>query len=252
MVFFVGYFTGQIYVLDTQTIFCFIALMKTIIDEIRSESICISFDSKLNRCKQLNESIDAFNSDWHFPSSQKICGVKICELLTTNRESSGNMFRFGLLKSLPANYNVFTSRKLNDDWWRLVTIDDDSSGYFHDFSNQFHHPKVFPRYASNAPKTKSKIVWIDMEMTGLDVKNDRIMEIACIITDKYLNIVAEHPSIVVNQPNSLLDSMNEWCITTHTQVVMVAFKNMHRLSFHKSKPNKSAQFHCPQSNRRAS
>lgn len=55
-------------------------------------------------------------------------------------------------------------------------------------------------------------------MTGLDVNKDRIMEIACIITDNNLNILAEHSPIVINQPDSLLDTMNEWCKTTHTKV----------------------------------
>lgn len=69
----------------------------------------------------------------------------------------------------------------------------------------------------------SKIVWVDMEMSGLDVRNDKIMEIACLITDNNLNIVAEHETIVIHQPNSILDSMNEWCQTTHTKVYIEQF-----------------------------
>lgn len=65
----------------------------------------------------------------------------------------------------------------------------------------------------------SKIVWIDMEMTGLDVHHDRIMEIACLITDSKLDIVAEHPKIVINQPDSLLNAMDDWCTKTHTEVI---------------------------------
>lgn len=65
----------------------------------------------------------------------------------------------------------------------------------------------------------SSIVWIDMEMTGLNYKHDRIMEIACLITDNSLNIIAEGPNLIINQPQSLLDGMNEWCTTTHTQVI---------------------------------
>lgn len=71
---------------------------------------------------------------------------------------------------------------------------------------------------SRQNKTMDKIVWVDLEMTGLDVLKDRIMEIACIITDSELNILAEHPSIVIHQPDSLLDSMDEWCTTTHKKV----------------------------------
>lgn len=64
----------------------------------------------------------------------------------------------------------------------------------------------------------SKIVWIDMEMTGLDVQKNRIMEIACIITDNHLKVLAENPSIIIHQPDSLLDSMDDWCKKTHAQV----------------------------------
>lgn len=66
----------------------------------------------------------------------------------------------------------------------------------------------------------SKIVWIDLEMTGLDVRKDKIMEIACLITDNNLDIIAEHDAIVIHQSDSLLDSMNEWCQTTHTKVLL--------------------------------
>lgn len=60
----------------------------------------------------------------------------------------------------------------------------------------------------------SKIVWIDMEMTGLNLRKDRIMEIACLISDNSLNVLAEHPSIIINQPDTLLESMDEWCTKT--------------------------------------
>lgn len=76
------------------------------------------------------------------------------------------------------------------------------------------------RYKSRDTKTMSKIVWIDMEMTGLDVEKDRIMEIACLITDNNLKVLAEHPTIVIHQPDSLLDSMDEWCTSTHTKVTL--------------------------------
>lgn len=57
-----------------------------------------------------------------------------------------------------------------------------------------------------------------MEMTGLNVRRDRIMEIACLITDNNLNVLAEQPTIVIHQPDSLLNTMDEWCMTTHTKV----------------------------------
>lgn len=52
-------------------------------------------------------------------------------------------------------------------------------------------------------------------MTGLDPEKERIIEIATIVTDKHLNILAEGPVLAVSQPKSLLDSMDEWCTTHH-------------------------------------
>ncbi|TXR54233.1 oligoribonuclease [Reinekea thalattae] len=62
---------------------------------------------------------------------------------------------------------------------------------------------------------KSNLIWIDLEMSGLDPDVCHILEIATLITDKDLNILAEGPSIVVHQPDSVLDEMDEWCTTHH-------------------------------------
>lgn len=59
------------------------------------------------------------------------------------------------------------------------------------------------------------LVWIDLEMTGLNPDSDRIIEMACIITDGDLNVVAEGPVIAVKQPQALLDGMDEWNKRTH-------------------------------------
>lgn len=48
-------------------------------------------------------------------------------------------------------------------------------------------------------------------MTGLDIKTNRILEIAMVITDPDLNVIAEGPEIIINQPKEVLDGMNEWC-----------------------------------------
>lgn len=60
-------------------------------------------------------------------------------------------------------------------------------------------------------------VWIDLEMTGLDVTRDVILEIACIITDYRLTIIEQHPSIIIHQPQAVLDGMDAWCRKHHTQ-----------------------------------
>ena len=64
---------------------------------------------------------------------------------------------------------------------------------------------------------KLNLVWIDMEMTGLDPEVDRILEIATVITDNDLNVVAEGPVLAVRQPEPVLAGMSAWCQEHHTQ-----------------------------------
>ncbi|WP_290701493.1 oligoribonuclease [Amphritea sp.] len=64
---------------------------------------------------------------------------------------------------------------------------------------------------------QSNLIWIDLEMTGLNPEHDRIIEIATIVTDSQLNILAEGPNLVIHQSDQLLDSMDEWCTTQHGQ-----------------------------------
>lgn len=59
------------------------------------------------------------------------------------------------------------------------------------------------------------LIWIDMEMSGLDPERERILEIAIVITNSALETVAEAPVLVVHQPQSLLDGMDEWNRSTH-------------------------------------
>lgn len=59
------------------------------------------------------------------------------------------------------------------------------------------------------------LIWIDLEMTGLEPLSDRIIEIATIVTDKNLNIIDEGPSVVIHQSDEMLDGMDEWCTNQH-------------------------------------
>jgi len=59
------------------------------------------------------------------------------------------------------------------------------------------------------------LVWLDMEMTGLEPERDRIIEIAMIVTDSLLNVVAESPVVVVHQSDEVLDAMDDWNKNTH-------------------------------------
>ena len=72
-----------------------------------------------------------------------------------------------------------------------------------------------PKDAS--PKQPGKLVWMDLEMTGLNPESDTIIEIASIISDSDLNIIAEGPEIVVSQPAERFDSMDEWNREHHSK-----------------------------------
>ena len=63
----------------------------------------------------------------------------------------------------------------------------------------------------------NNLIWIDMEMSGLDPETDRVLEIAVVITDSQLNLVAEAPVLVVHQPQTVLDVMDEWNKSTHAK-----------------------------------
>ncbi|MDR5861302.1 oligoribonuclease [Halomonas eurihalina] len=64
------------------------------------------------------------------------------------------------------------------------------------------------------PRTQ-RLVWIDLEMTGLDPERERIIEVATLVTDADLNVVAEGPVIAVHQPDALLGAMDDWNRKTH-------------------------------------
>ncbi len=64
-------------------------------------------------------------------------------------------------------------------------------------------------------ETAKKLIWIDLEMTGLDANKEVILEIACIVTDGDLNVIAQGPEIAIHQPQSVLMAMDEWCTKTH-------------------------------------
>ncbi len=59
------------------------------------------------------------------------------------------------------------------------------------------------------------LVWIDLEMTGLDTQNDVIIEIATIVTDSELNIIAEGPALAIHQSDAVLAGMDEWNTRQH-------------------------------------
>ncbi len=61
----------------------------------------------------------------------------------------------------------------------------------------------------------TNLIWIDLEMTGLNPDTDRIIELATIVTDSHLNVIAESPVYAIHQSQTLLDQMDEWNTTHH-------------------------------------
>ncbi|MDN4060391.1 oligoribonuclease [Massilia sp. YIM B02769] len=70
--------------------------------------------------------------------------------------------------------------------------------------------------AAPAPvRNDMNLVWVDMEMTGLDPDNDRIIEVAVVVTDADLNVIAEGPVFAIHQSDATLDKMDNWNKGTH-------------------------------------
>ncbi len=70
--------------------------------------------------------------------------------------------------------------------------------------------------------SQNVLVWLDLEMTGLDVEKDVVIEIAALITDYDLNIIAEKPPIVIYQPEDKLNNMDDWNLKHHTESGLLA------------------------------
>jgi oligoribonuclease len=64
-------------------------------------------------------------------------------------------------------------------------------------------------------KSPLNLVWIDCEMTGLDFEKDKLLEVAVVVTDPTLEITAQGPSLVIHQPQKVLDAMGDWCQVQH-------------------------------------
>ncbi len=71
------------------------------------------------------------------------------------------------------------------------------------------------------PPKRDNLIWIDLEMTGLSPDRDRILEIATVVTNSDLTVVAEGPVMAIHQPDSILEMMDEWNINQHTKSGLV-------------------------------
>jgi oligoribonuclease len=69
--------------------------------------------------------------------------------------------------------------------------------------------------AATVPTNDTRLVWIDLEMTGLDPDTDSIIEIATLVTDQELNVLAEGPELAIRHPPERLEAMDDWNRNTH-------------------------------------
>jgi oligoribonuclease len=81
---------------------------------------------------------------------------------------------------------------------------------------------------------KNHMVWIDMEMTGLDPQKERIIEIATLVTDSQLKIVAEGPNLVIHQPDTILKKMDSWNKKHHGKSGLTAAVKASKISVKKA------------------
>ena len=80
------------------------------------------------------------------------------------------------------------------------------------------------------PADQNNLIWIDMEMTGLQPDSDRVIEIAMLVTDPQLNVLATGPVLVVHQPDSVLDAMDSWNKSTHAKSGLIERVRASRLT----------------------
>ncbi len=80
------------------------------------------------------------------------------------------------------------------------------------------------------PQDPNALIWVDLEMTGLDPNTDYILEVATVITDSELNIVAQAPVLAVHQPEAVLAAMDEWNTRTHGASGLIDRVRVSRLS----------------------
>ncbi|OQV21558.1 Oligoribonuclease, mitochondrial [Hypsibius exemplaris] len=70
---------------------------------------------------------------------------------------------------------------------------------------------ALPPAAVSIAEKNDRIIWVDLEMSGLEPETQTIVEMACVITDGQLNVIAESPNLIINHPEVVLKDMSDWC-----------------------------------------
>lgn len=104
------------------------------------------------------------------------------------------------------------------------------------FLKEVQHNDLFHTQQVPFMPTDTPIIWLDLEMTGLEVDHNRIIEIATVITDASLNTLAEGPVLAIHQSNDLLEKMDDWNTNQHgksglTQRVRESTTSEHEAEF---------------------
>lgn len=89
---------------------------------------------------------------------------------------------------------------------------------------------TIPKYAWQKKFNDKSIIWMDLEMTGLDLERDHILEVACLVTDEQLRFYDRGLSLVIHQPDSILSQMNSWCLTNHSKSGLIGDSRESRIS----------------------
>ncbi|XP_064650861.1 oligoribonuclease, mitochondrial-like [Lineus longissimus] len=90
---------------------------------------------------------------------------------------------------------------------------------------------TIPKRAKPGPgHGEDRLIWVDCEMTGLDINICHLIEAACLITDKDLNIVATGPELIIHQPDEIMDNMNPWCKDHHGESGLTAAVKASKIS----------------------
>jgi oligoribonuclease len=82
--------------------------------------------------------------------------------------------------------------------------------------------------------SSNNLIWLDLEMTGLDPDSDCILEIATVVTDKCLNIIADGPVLAIHHSDSILNQMDEWCTKQHGSSGLIERVRNSRISARKA------------------